>query len=502
MTDPAPMEGIRHDAIAHFDVKYQGFGRAPKFPMADLLLFLLADRDDEYRSLAFSTLETLRASSLHDVLGGGFHRFAELETWGQPRFEKILYGNASLLEAYVEAYRLTAEERFYNVANGTLTFLDSMLASEDGLFFAAVDSEGEKGDPGSYYGWSKADVIEALDDDEALITATLMFFGISPHSVIRGELERCYLEERVQPSQLSMRLARDEETIHHLLSKAREGLKKERDSRPDPAIDSTKYASDQGRVLGILATASIVLNKPWALKRAFDISDRIWDKGRREGGGVEHIFGETGDSVYLLDCAEVILGCLELYRIAGRAADLLRAVTLARETVDLLGDEDGVGYFDHLERETEYGAVRYRFTPFEANSRLLHAFTLLSAYTRNESWHTRALDLSTALAQIRLRYRLADATLGRALRSLVKPPVMVDLIGRQTGILRRQILLEAPAGTLIRTFDPVQKTPWTPLDRYDNCDLDVAEAVVYSDGEVSEQLSDIGEILQRLNDVQ
>ncbi len=499
LTDPAPLEGIRHDAIAHYDVKYQGFGRAPKLPMADLILFLLADHDDEYRSLGLATLEALRISPLHDMLGGGFHRMADLETWGQPRFEKLAYTNLSLLEAYVEAYRTTSEERFFNVANGILVFIESMLMTDSGLLQNAVDSEGELGDPGSYYGWSIKDVREVLDDDEALVTAALTFFGISQHSIIAGEVDRCYLEERVAPAQLSMRLVRDEESIIKLLTTAREKMKAERETRPDPAIDQTTYSREQGRALGVLANTALVLNKPGALQQAFQLADKLWDTGRRPGGGMEHIVGETGDTLYLSDCVDVILGFLELYRVAGRGTDLVRAVTLARETVELLQDQDGVGFFDHLERETEYGASQYQYTPFEANSRLLHAFALLSAYTRSESWHTRALNLSSALAPARLRYRLADASYGRALRALVHPPKMVDLIGRDSASLRRRIVLEAPEGTLIRTFDSEHKTPWTPVDRYENTDAEVAQAIVYSGGEASEPLTDTGEILLLLN---
>ncbi|MCB2210740.1 DUF255 domain-containing protein [bacterium] len=500
LTDPAPLEGIRHDAIAHYDVKFQGFGRAPKFPMPDLLLFLLADPDEEYKSLAYTTLETLRASSLHDMLGGGFFRFASTEYWGQPHFEKLAYVNVSLLEAFAEAYRESSDERYLNVANGILVFLDAHLSAENGLLFAALDSDGLPGEPGSTYGWSREDVIETLEEDEALVTAALTYFGISPYSRIAGEANRCYLEERVPPAQISMRLVRDEAAVQQLLVTARDKMKAERDSRPDPAVDTVAYANDQARAMGALALASIVLNKPWALNRAFQIADTVWKDGRRSGGGIEHVIGESGDTVYLTDLAELILGYLELYRVAGRGVDLVRAVTLARETVDLLGDGEGVGCFDHLERDTEYGAVRFQYTPFEANSRLLHAFALLSAYTRNEAWHTRALNLSQGLATARLLHRLADAAYGRALRTLVNPPAMVDLIGKNSAALRRRILMEAPSGTLIRAFDPEQKTPWTDPDKYNRSGEDVAEAVVIAGGAVSEPLTDTGEILQQLNE--
>jgi len=85
------------------------------------------------------------------------------------------------------------------------------------------------------------------------------------------------------------------------------------------------------------------------------------------------------------------------------------------------------------------------------------------------------------------------------LRALVHAPKMVDLIGRDSASLRRRIVLEAPEGTLIRTFDPEHKTPWTPVDRYENCDAELGQAVVFANGETSEPLTDTGEILLLLS---
>ena len=49
---------------------------------------------------------------IYDQLGGGFARYSTDERWLVPHFEKMLYDNAQLAHAYLEAYRATGDERY------------------------------------------------------------------------------------------------------------------------------------------------------------------------------------------------------------------------------------------------------------------------------------------------------------------------------------------------------------------------------------------------------
>jgi uncharacterized protein len=53
-------------------------------------------------------LQTLRAMALggmRDHIGGGFHRYSVDGSWRVPHFEKMLYDQAQLVIAYLEARR-------------------------------------------------------------------------------------------------------------------------------------------------------------------------------------------------------------------------------------------------------------------------------------------------------------------------------------------------------------------------------------------------------------
>ena len=94
------------DALrTQYDPQWGGFGRAPKFPPASTIEFLL--RRGAF-DLALGTLDGMRAGGMYDVVGGGFHRYSVDGQWLVPHFEKMLYDNALLVPAYLHAWALTA----------------------------------------------------------------------------------------------------------------------------------------------------------------------------------------------------------------------------------------------------------------------------------------------------------------------------------------------------------------------------------------------------------
>ena len=50
-----------------------------------------------------TTLDRMAAGGIYDHLGGGFHRYSTDARWLVPHFEKMLYDNALLAVAYLEA---------------------------------------------------------------------------------------------------------------------------------------------------------------------------------------------------------------------------------------------------------------------------------------------------------------------------------------------------------------------------------------------------------------
>lgn len=125
---------------AQEDPEYGGFGGAPKFPVAPVLQFLLATETGA--PLAERTLERLVSSPLRDDVDGGFFRYATERDWSEPHYERMLYDNALLLDAYTTAYRQDPSRSWAaTAADGIGRFLLGTLQLPTGGFASAQDSE-------------------------------------------------------------------------------------------------------------------------------------------------------------------------------------------------------------------------------------------------------------------------------------------------------------------------------------------------------------------------
>jgi uncharacterized protein YyaL (SSP411 family) len=143
-----------------FDWRYGGFGTQPKFPHPEAIRLLLhahhGSGADAPLEAAKKTLVAMRdaglsanrAYGLYDHLAGGFFRYSTTRDWSEPHFEKMAEDNARLAMAYLDAYRLTGEERFADTVRGTLSFVLETLSHREGGAFGSQDADGEA----EYYG--------------------------------------------------------------------------------------------------------------------------------------------------------------------------------------------------------------------------------------------------------------------------------------------------------------------------------------------------------------
>src|SRR5439155_14171175 len=90
--------------------------------------------------IALFTFSKMAAGGMHDHIGGGFHRYSVDRYWHVPHFEKMLYDQAQLAVAYLDAYQITRDPGFEAVARDILDYVARDMTSKEGGFFSAEDA--------------------------------------------------------------------------------------------------------------------------------------------------------------------------------------------------------------------------------------------------------------------------------------------------------------------------------------------------------------------------
>ena len=89
-----------------------------------------------------------------------------IEKWLVPHFEKMLYDQALLAMAYIEAFQATAKEEYARTAREIFTYVLRDMTDDDGGFYSAEDADSE-GEEGKFYLWTPGEINKALAPEEA-----------------------------------------------------------------------------------------------------------------------------------------------------------------------------------------------------------------------------------------------------------------------------------------------------------------------------------------------
>ncbi|HZT53337.1 MAG TPA: thioredoxin domain-containing protein [Gaiellaceae bacterium] len=384
--------------LAQLDPRWGGFGRAPKFPPASALEFLL--RRGALEPVR-RTLDKMAAGGLYDLVGGGFHRYSVDERWLVPHFEKMLYDNALLVPPYLHAWLLTGEERYRAVVEETLGYVLRELALPGGGFASAQDADTE-GVEGLTYTWTPEELEAALGPGR---------------------------EELLQPFEHGRSVLRGE-----LTAEERQRLLEARARRPQPRRDDKAIASWNGLLLAALAEAGRQLGRADWLEVAAGLAAFLLGPLSADGGRLHRTWrgGEAKGTGYLDDYANVAHGLYELHVATGEPRWLLEARRLALLAVELFGDPQRGGFFlapaDGEPLVARQKALDDAPTP-SGNSMLAFVLLRLARLWGDDELERQAV---TALRLVRDLLVRAPAAFGWALCALdlhLSPPRELAVLG-------------------------------------------------------------------------
>jgi uncharacterized protein YyaL (SSP411 family) len=265
-----------------FDDEHGGFGRAPKFPHAlDLQLLLRTHgrfgRAEDLRIVS-ATLDFMARGGIYDQVGGGFHRYSVDRVWLVPHFEKMLYDNAQLPPAYVEAYQVTGDPYFAHVARETLDYVLREMTSEPGGFYSTQDADSE-GEEGKFFVWSEGELDSILGPE--LGTFAKRVFGTSPAGNFEGHnIPHRWRRDEGDAEGMGTSLEEFRRTLGHVKCK----LYGEREKRVKPGRDEKILTSWNGLMIHAMAFCGAALGEPKYVAAAAKAADFVLTNLREPSG--------------------------------------------------------------------------------------------------------------------------------------------------------------------------------------------------------------------------
>ena len=365
-----------------FDRRNGGFGGAPKFPRPSELLFLLREHartagpvnpvNSDAREMVLRTLRAMALGGMRDHLGGGFHRYSVDAEWRVPHFEKMLYDQAQLAIAYLEASQASGDPFYASVAEDTLNYVRREMTDSAGGFYSAEDADsvalentGEADAPkseGTFYIWRDSEIAALLrtNADVVRFRFGIERIGNAPHDP-QGEFTQknlLYIARTIED--VARMTGRHAEEIMEVLNRAREVMFKARSGRPRPHRDDKILAAWNGLMIAAFARAARVLRASAhndghghqsanflesARAAATFVRSTLWDDRRsvllrRYRGGQAAIDGYSEDYAFL------IWGLLELFQADADPAWLEWARRLQAKQNELFWDEAESGWFN------------------------------------------------------------------------------------------------------------------------------------------------------------
>ncbi len=342
-------ETLRRAAVElkdRHDPQYGGFGSAPKFPMPHTLTYLLRwwyrDGDEGALQVVYHTLEQMQKGGIFDHVGYGFHRYSVDEKWFLPHFEKMLYDQALLAEAYLEAYQASGVQEFSDTAHKIFTYVLDDMQDPGGAFYAAENAESE-GEEGRYYLWDYGELLELLGPEKGELVAA--FFGATEDGNLGDGKNLLYtpLREKdfVQQHNLNLR------EWHFTLEESRKKLLEGRAERVRPSTDDKILTSWNGLMIGALARGAPALKSGFYLEQACRAADFILENLQAEDGRLYRRYraGEVSIDGFLEDYAFFVSALLDLFEASQIPRYLEKAMELNGKMMELFSGDNGGGFY-------------------------------------------------------------------------------------------------------------------------------------------------------------
>ena len=398
-----------------YDEKYGGFGEAPKFPSPQNLVFLSnffknTNNKDSLRMID-QTLTSMLLGGIYDHIGFGFHRYSTDVKWLVPHFEKMLYDQATILEALYESYQVTKKDLFLQSGFEIKEYLKSNLQSPEGGFYSAEDADSE-GEEGLFYIWSYKELEDILTPDEFQFFKHL--YNIEEEGNFLEETTKNYNGKNIiylknELKEFANTFSLDEKSIFSESSRIKGKLKHLRDERNRPLLDDKILLDWNAMMISSLSKMYRATLDSDFIEVAMKANSFIESNMTQSSDEFFHCYrsGQASIDGFLDDYSFYTKSLIDLYESTLNPEYLKKAITCCNAMIDMFWDDEN-GLFFLAKEDSKDLIVRQKNLLDGAipsgNSTALFSLLKLSMYQGDEALFEKAELLSSKLGEMAKKF--------------------------------------------------------------------------------------------------
>ncbi len=338
----------------NFDSEYGGFsGSQNKFPKPHDYSFLVRyynkTQNPEALDIVNKSLYEMKKGGLYDQIGFGFHRYSTDKKWLVPHFEKMLYDQAMLVHAYLDAYIITNDEFYKNTVDEVLEYVLRDMVDSNGGFYSAEDAD-SKGEEGTFYIWDSRELKSFLNEDEYTFIFDILEFDDMGNSRVEGENTNIP-HFKMRWNEIAEKYTLSIVDVKFKYHQIRNKIFKYRENRVHPQKDDKILTDWNGLMISAFSRAGSVLNNDEYVKAAKKSADFIINnliiKNKDLSAKVLKSYRNGASNIdgMIEDYAFLIWGFIELYQSTFNEKYIDYAVLLSEYQIKHFWDDENNGFY-------------------------------------------------------------------------------------------------------------------------------------------------------------
>ncbi|MBT3251380.1 MAG: thioredoxin domain-containing protein [Candidatus Marinimicrobia bacterium] len=333
-----------------YDEEFGGFGESPKFPKAHDYSFLSRYWKRTQSNIAMEmvkkSLLKMRSGGMYDQIGFGFHRYSTDKEWLVPHFEKMLYDQAMLVHAYLDAYLMTNDETYANTAKEIIEYVQRDMTHPQGGFYSAEDADSE-GVEAKFYVWNTDELKSILSQDDYDLIYKIFELKDSGNyrEGYRHKNNILHMDKSIKS--FALELGEDPVEVSEKINSIRGNLFEYRENRVHPQKDDKILTDWNGLMISAIARAARIFPNTNYDKTAISAMDFLLTTLMDKNGVLMKRYrnGSAGLPAFLEDYAYTIWALIEMYQLTFDISYVKTAQKLSDYQYLHFWDEKNGGFF-------------------------------------------------------------------------------------------------------------------------------------------------------------